>query len=503
MAGALATCIVAGRNRLGAPRKTREAENGYGVGPLASSSPSPEARVVLPEAAAPNPIRRELATIARLATPLALAQFGLTAIGLVDVAVLGHASAAELGGASIGRSINFASVAFGIGVAAALEPLAAQAVGAGERDGAWRAFLGGLVGCALVWLPTSALAVGATWLLEPLGIAPDLVGPARAFLLPQLPGMLAFSVFLAAKSFLQANGRARAPLAASVVANVVNLIVCNVLVRGDEALTAVGLPPIGFPRLGAFGAGVASSVAQVVLAAWVLVAAWRTRPREAARAVGPIRALPIAKVLRLGTPIGLQLLAEIGVFSLVAVLAGKLGTVAVAAHQIAIGLASFTFMGALGIGGATAVRVGHAIGEGRSPRGAGLVGIGLGAGFMSASALLFLVARRPLVALFAEDPAVVELGASLLVVASAFQLFDGIQGVAAGALRGAGDVRFAFAANVAAHWLVGLPLALWLGLRAGLGATGLWIGLLAGLTLVAVSLLGRFLVVAKGPLARV
>ncbi len=481
-------------------------ESGYGVGPLASSSSSPDA---LPELA---PRRRELATIAKLATPLALAQFCLTAIGLVDVAVLGHASAAELGGASIGRSINFASVAFGIGVAAALEPLAAQAVGAGERDGAWRAFLAGLVGCAVIWLPTSALAVGATWLLEPLGIASSLVGPARAFLVPQLPGMLAFSVFLAAKSFLQANGRASAPLAASVVANVVNLLVCNLLVRGDEALTAIGLPPLGFPRLGAFGAGVASSIAQIVLAVWVLVAAWRMRPlpprapeagREAPRAAPSIGALPIAKVLRLGAPIGLQLLAEIGVFSLVAVLAGKLGTVAVAAHQIAIGLASFTFMGALGIGGATAVRVGHAIGEGRSPRSAGLLGIALGAAFMSASAVLFLVARLPLVALFAEDPAVIELGASLLVVAAAFQLFDGIQGVAAGALRGAGDVRFAFVANVAAHWLVGLPLALWLGFRAGLGAQGLWIGLLAGLALVAVSLLARFLVVARGPLARV
>ncbi|MBX3208983.1 MAG: MATE family efflux transporter [Labilithrix sp.] len=469
--------------------ETRGTDCGYGVGSVASTSPR-------------GPLRLELATIAKLATPLALAQFGLTAIGLVDVAVLGHASAAELGGASIGRSINFASVAFGIGVAAAVEPLAAQAVGAGEEEDAWRAFLGALVGCLLVWLPTSALAVGATWLLVPIGIDPSLVGPARAFLVPQLPGMLAFTVFLATKSFLQAGGRATAPLAASVAANVVNFVVCNLLVRGDDSLVAVGLPPLGFPRLGAFGAGVASSISTFVLAAWVLVAAWRARPRGG-RAIGPLRALPTRKVLRLGTPIGLQLLAEIGVFSLVAVLAGRVGTVAVAAHQIAMGLASFTFMGALGIAGATAVRVGHAIGEGRSPRRSGLVGIGLGAAFMSASALVFLVARRPLVAVFAEDSAVIELGADLLVIASAFQLFDGIQGVAAGALRGAGDVRFAFVANVGAHWLVGLPLALWLGFRVGLGAQGLWVGLLVGLTLVAALLLRRFVVVSKGPLGRV
>ncbi len=440
-------------------------------------------------------------TIARLAAPLALAQFGLTAIGLVDVAVLGHASAAELGGASIGRSLNFALAAFGIGVAAGLEPLAAQAVGAGEEHGAWRAFLGSLVSCVLVWLPTSALAFAATWLLAPIGIDASLIGPARAFLLPQLPGMLAFSIFLAAKSFLQARERASSPLVASGIANVVNFVVCNLLVRGDEALASIGLPSVGLPRLGALGAGIASTISMVVLAAWVLVAAWRLRPRGSP-AIGRVRDLPAMKVLRLGMPIGLQLLAEIGVFSLVAVLAGRLGSVAVSAHQIAMGLASFTFMGALGISGATAVRVGHAIGEGRSPRAAGLIGIALGGAFMSASALLFLLARRPLVAVFAEDPAVIELGASLLVVAAAFQLFDGIQGVSAGALRGAADVRFAFVANVGAHWFIGLPLALWLGFRAGLGAQGLWIGLLVGLALVAILLLWRFVVVAKGPIAR-
>jgi MATE family multidrug resistance protein len=208
-------------------------------------------------------------------------------------------------------------------------------------------------------------------------------------------------------------------------------------------------------------------------------------------------------VVRIGTPIGLQLLAEIGVFSLVSVLAGRLGRVVISAHQIAMGLASFTFMGALGIGGATAVRVGHAIGERRSPRRSGLVGIGLGGAFMSLSAMLFLVARRPLVAIFTTDPAVIELGANLLVVAAAFQLFDGVQVVAAGALRGAADVRFSFVANVAAHWLFGLPLAVWLGFYAGFGAQGLWIGLLVGLALVASLLLWRFIVIAKRSIARV
>jgi len=442
---------------------------------------------------------REVGAIARLATPIALAQFGLNAISLVDVAILGHVSATELGGASIGRSINFAAISLGMGVAAAMEPLASQAVGAGDHEEAWRALVAGLIGCVLVWIPCSILAFGATWLLAPLGIEAELIGPARAFLVPQLPGMLAWSVFLAAKAFLQAHERTMPSLVAAGVANVVNFVACNLLVRGDDALVAAGLPPLGLPSLGAFGAGVASSIATITLAAWVLAAAWKMRPAGARRS---LRDAPIRKVVRIGTPVGLQLLAEIGVFSLVGVLAGKLGPIAVAAHQIALSLASFTFMGALGISSATAVRVGHAIGEGRSPRAAGLVGIGIGAAFMSACGVVFLLGRGPLVGAFTDNGEVLALGTTLLVVAAAFQLFDGVQGVAAGALRGAADVRFAFVANVGAHWLVGLPLALWLAFAAGLGAQGLWLGLLAGLTLVAILLFWRFVVITKGKIAR-
>lgn len=445
--------------------------------------------------------RAEAGAIARLAAPIALAQFGTTALGLVDVAVLGHASAVELGGAAIGRSIAFVAVALGLGATAALEPLSSQAVGAGEPETAWRAFLATNVAATIVWVPSALLGYASTWALVPLGIEPDLVPVARAFLVPQLPGMLLFSIFLATKTYLQAHRRTMPSLVAAAVANVVNVVVCNLLVRGDEPLVALGLPPLGLPRLGAFGAGLASTIASFVLAGWVLAAAYRLRPPP--MPARPREPLPVAKVLRLGAPVGFQLLAEIGVFSFVAVIAGRLGKVPVAAHQIAIGLASFTFMGALGISGATAVRVGHAIGEGRSPRTAGLVGIALGAAFMSVCGGVFVSIPRPLAALFTEDAPTAELAARLLLVAAAFQLFDGVQGVAAGALRGAADVRFPFVVNVAAHWLVGLPLALFFAFTLGWGAPGLWWGLLVGLALVAAALLFRVLSVMRGAVHRV
>jgi MATE family multidrug resistance protein len=452
--------------------------------------------------------RRELAILARLALPIALAQFGIMLLGLVDVAVLGHVSAVELGGGSIGRSIGFAGLALGIGAAAALEPLAAQALGANEPHVAWRAFVATTIACALLWVPCSLLALGSTWLLLPLGIDAELIAPCRAFMIAQTPVLLLFPVFLAAKTFLQAHRKTWPALASAIAANVVNVVVCNVLVRGELPMGRFGRVVVGVRPLGAFGAGLASTIASVVLVAGVLVVVIPMRPRPATTDADP--PLPsaeppvsVAKVLRLGTPIGLQLLAEIGVFSLIAVLAGRLGKVAVSAHHIANGLASFTFMGVLGISGATAVRVGHAVGEGRSPRRAGLIGIAMGAAFMACSSAVFLSAPHALVALFTDDPAIAELGVTLLGIAAAFQLFDGVQGVAAGALRGAGDVRFAFLANVGAHWLVGLPLALTLAFGLGLGARGLWWGLLTGLALVAVLLLGRFLRVSKRGIHRV
>jgi MATE family multidrug resistance protein len=441
-------------------------------------------------------VRREIGHIAPLAAPIALAQLGLVLMGLVDTAILGRVSVDDLAAASIGRSLAFATGSIGMGLASAIEPLASQAIGAGDRARAWAALRSSLTACALAWLPSAAIAVACTELLVPLGVDGALVPRVRAFLVGQLPGIFAFNAYLCAKSFLQAHGDTRPALVGSVVANVINVVVCSLLVRGDDALAWVGLPGVGLPRLGALGAGLATGFGAFVFLAVVLVAARRHR------ASAPWELVPIRQVFRLGVPLGSQLLAEIGVFALVALLAGRLGAVVVSAHQVAIGLASFTFMGALGVSGATAVRVGHAVGAGRSPLRAGQIGIALGAAVMTVGALVFAALPGALMRLFTDDAEVIALGSGLLYIAAIFQLVDGVQVVAAGALRGAGDVRFPFLANVAAHWLIGMPVALLLGFGLGLGAPGLWWGLTAGLVSVAVMLTARFLYLARRPIAR-
>jgi MATE family multidrug resistance protein len=439
----------------------------------------------------------EVARIVALAWPISIAQFAMVALSLVDTAIVGRISATELAGVATGRSIAFAFVAPALGVAAALEALASQAIGAKEPREAYGALIASLKGGALLTVPAAVLQFGLAKSMVLFGVAPAIVDRSILFLAGQLPGQFALVAFFAAKTYLQAHGLTRPALVGSLAANGVNFAACGLLVLGDDGLRRVGLPPMGLPRLGALGAGIANSIATIFMAAWVLLAARRNRPDGGAIEVR------VEKTLGLGLPIGLQLLAEIGAFTTVALIAGKLGAVVAAAHQVAIGLASFTFMGAFGVAGATAVRVGHAVGAGRSSRRVGLLGIAVGAGMMSLGALAFAAVPDPLVRLFSEDPAVIELGRSLLRIAALFQLFDGAQCVAAGALRGAGDVKYPFVANVMCHWLVGLPVALVLGFALHLGAPGLWWGLTAGLVTIAIALTARFAAVSKRVLKRV
>ncbi len=439
----------------------------------------------------------ELGVLLRLAMPIAVAQLGLVAMSLVDTAVLGRVSVDDLAGAGIGRSLGFASIVVGMGVATGLEPIAAQALGAGEPGRAWSGYLTTLRATLLLWAPAMAAAFAVTLVLGPLGVSPAVASRVRLYLLGQAPGFAATLAFLTAKTFLQAQRRTTPALVGSLVANVVNFVVSNLLVRGDGALAAVGMQPRGLPALGALGAGLAFSLASFVLLAFVAVPSLRYRAHGSGEPVA------MRTAYRVGVPVGLQMLAEMGIFSLVALLSGILGPEVASAHQVAIAMASFTFMGALGVSGATAVCVGHAVGAGTSPRRAGALGIALGAVVMIAGAILFAAAPRLLVSAFTTDERVIAIGTHLVRIAALFQLFDGVQAVAAGALRGAGDVRFPFVANVVAHWFIGFPIAMLLGFALHGGAPGLWWGLTAGLVVVSIALAARFAVVSRRAIGRV
>jgi MATE family multidrug resistance protein len=439
----------------------------------------------------------ELGALLRLSIPMAIAQFGVMALSLVDTAAIGRVSVDDLAGAGIGRSIGFATMVVGLGVASGLEPLAAQAIGAGEHAIAWQGFVTNLRATLLLWAPLLAAAFAVTLSLPAVGLDAAVISRVRLYLFGQGPGFAAMLALVSARTFLQTHGRTTPALVGTFVANVVNVPVTNLLVRGDGALLAVGLRPRGFPALGALGGGIAFSVSMLVLLAFVAVPALEYRAKGAAAPV------PLARAYRLGLPPGLQMFAEVGVFSLVALLSGALGPVVASAHHIAIGMAAFTFMAATGVSAATSVRVAYAIGAGTSARRPGVIGIALGGAAMTFSAVVFMAVPHLLVRIFTNDERVIAIGVDLLRIAAAFQIFDGVQAVATGALRGAGDVRFPFLANVFAHWFVGFPSAMLLGFTLHYGARGLWWGLTAGLVFVSALLAGRFWILTRRAIARV
>jgi MATE family multidrug resistance protein len=439
----------------------------------------------------------EARTLLALAWPISVAQLALMLLNLVDTAVVGRHSVDALAGASLGRNIAWPAQSLALGLAIVPETLASQALGAKRPGEAWSSYVAA-IRFSLFMAPLSiAITFALVQLLGAIGIEDAVVREARAFVWGFIPSQVAFGVFSASRAFLQAHGAVRHALYAAIAGNVVNAVACVCLVLGDPGLVALHLPPMGFVPRGAFGAGLASSIGSVFLASWLAVVAYQHRaPVPANERVG------LALIAKLGLPLGFQLLAEMGAISLASVLAGRFGAQATAANQICLGLASFTFMGALGVSGGTAVRVGHAVGEGSDARLRGRVGIVVGSSLMLFGSVLFATAPLMLARLFTNDDAVLELSVSLLRIAALFQFFDGMQVVSAGALRGIGDVRFPLVANLFAHWVVGLPSAWVFAHYMHLGVRGLWFGLSLGLFTAALLLALRFEVLSKRPAQR-
>ena len=428
-------------------------------------------------------LRTELKQMFRLALPIAAAQAGTQLMTVVDIAVLGRFSARDLAAAGLANAFFFSISIAGMGAVFGVDPLVSQALGAGDRVRAHRVLWQGIWLAVIVTAVLTPLLLLATTLMAPAGVQRELIEPASAYLVIRTVGLLPFLAFTVVRGYLQARHVTR-PL-------VVSMLVCNVFNVIADIVLVFGAGPI--PALGAAGAAIATILGQLLQLA---IVAWAAREPDlvTTSSIRRFDKREVARSFRVGWPIGLQFGAEVGVFALVGILAGRLGTLDLAAHQLVIGLASFTYTASLGIAAAGSARVGLAVGArlGAATRAAGHAAFIGGTIVMTIAAAAFAFAPRPLARLITDNPAIIATALPLFVVAAYFQLSDGIQAVGAGVLRGAGDTRYAFLANIIGHWLIGMPVALVLGFSFEMGIVGLWWGLCAGLTVVAVLLFVRF-----------
>ncbi|HUP50526.1 MAG TPA: MATE family efflux transporter [Thermoanaerobaculia bacterium] len=447
-------------------------------------------------------LRQEFRQLFTLALPLAAAQAGTQLMSVVDIAVLGRVGGRELAAAGLGNAVFFAVSIFGLGLVFGIDPMVSQAIGAGDQRRArfvmWQGVWLAVIVSAVLTLP---LLCGPL-VLRAIGVQRDLIPPGTTYLLIRTTGLAPWLIFLALRAYLQAHHVTRPMVMAMVIGNIYNLAADIVLVFGGGVLPAWFGPLRAIPPLGVAGAAIATVTGQV-LQLGIVVAGVRAVALPAGAAVSRKPAKrELATAYRIGWPVAMQMTAEVGIFALVALLAGRLGMLDLAAHQVVISLAAFTFTVSLGVAAAGSVRVGRAVGarDQAATRLAGYAAFAGGALVMSAGAFLFIGFPRPLARLLTSDPAVIAVAVPLFFVAGVFQLSDGLQAVGAGVLRGAADTKFAFLANVIGHWLVGFPIALLLGFRMKMGILGLWWGFVAGLTVVAALLLIRFHRLAARPI---
>ena len=430
--------------------------------------------------------RHELCPTVRLALPLVLAEIGWMSMGIVDTVMVGHLpdSARAIGSVSISSNLFNVLAFFGGGLLIGLDTLVAQAFGAGKREDCHRSLINSIY-LSIVMTPFLMLPV---WFFDPLlrrlRIEPQVAALAVPYMKALAFGLFPLLLYFAVRRCLQAMNMAQPIAFALVSANLINAFFNWVLIYGKW----------GFPEMGVVGSGWSTAISRVYLAA-VLVSylLWYDRRHRTELLKTPVNIdfVRIRRLISLGLPAAVQITLEISVFALATALIGRLGAVALASHQIALNTVAFTYMVPLGISSAAAVRVGHAIGRGKpaSAGDAGYTAIFLGAGFMTLAAIALLVFPRWIALMYTPDETVIRSTSLLLIAGAAFQLFDGIQTVATGALRGAGDTRTPMVCHFTAYWVIGLPLGAWLCFARNWGAFGIWSGLSLALILIGIVLL--------------
>jgi MATE family multidrug resistance protein len=408
-------------------------------------------------------------------------------VGVADSMMVGRLGAVPLAAASLANSIFFVVLMFGIGISMAMTPLVAMADGKNKGKRIARLFNHGftinMVGGIILFF----LILMTSPFLKHLNQPEEVVILAIPYLAIITFSLLPFMFFQTFKQFAEGLSQTKQAMYITIFCNAINVFLNWVMIYGN----------LGFPALGLNGAGWATLISRIMMGLMMAYYVWNSKRYSTYNLSLGFKKLSFpmfSKLIRIGVPTGFQFIFEVGAFSAAAIMMGWIGVTALAAHQIAINLASISYMMASGLSTAAMVRVGNQLGRKdiKTLREAGFTAFVMVAIFMSVSAVIFILFREFLPSLYIDDVSVIQMSATLLVIAGFFQLSDGIQVVGLGALRGMSDVRVPTIVTLIAYWVIGLPLGYILAFSFGMQEIGIWVGLLVGLTVTGIMLLYRF-----------
>ena len=432
----------------------------------------------------------------RLAYPIILGMLGHTVVGIVDNIMVGKLGPDELAAVSLGNSFVFIAMSLGIGFSTAITPLVAEADGKSNIEDGRSAFHHGLYLCTILGVALFTLIFFSKPIISYMGQPEHVVELAKPYLDIVAFSLIPLIVFQAYKQFADGMSETKYSMWATIIANIVNVIFNYLLIYGIWI----------FPKMGIVGAAIGTIISRFVMLGYMhymMNKKVKFHPFFKGFDLKKIKREVNIKIIRLGTPSALQMFFEVALFTGAIWLSGVIGTTSQAANQIALSLASFTFMFAMGMSVAAMIRVANQKGlnDYKKLRIVAMSIFLLAIILEIAFALIFVVFHKHLPVLFVDmnnvkdlvkNTEVVTIAAQLLLVAAVFQISDGIQVVVLGALRGLQDVKIPMYMTFISYWIIGFPVSIYLGLYTELKAAGIWIGLLAGLTSAAIFLYIRF-----------
>ena len=414
----------------------------------------------------------------RLAMPIVVSQLGHTLAHLADSVIVGHfAGTIQLAAVSLVNSLFMLILVLGMGLAYGLTPLIAQENGRKNYDECGKLLSNSLIiNFFISLLLYGFVHLGTLLVIDHIGQAPEVVAYAKPYL-----GLLGFSIiplmiFQTFKQFAEGLGFTKQAMFVSIWGNVINIVLGVVFVKGMFGITPMGVKGVGLSTL------IDRTVMAIVMSVYVMRSpVFKVYVKQFKISFfDKVRAF---KIVKIGAPVALQYSFEISAFSGAAILIGTIGAIEQAAHQVAINLASITYMMASGIASAATIKTGNNFGKSnfKDLRQSAIASYHVIILFMTITALFFVLANNLLPFLYTEDNAVISIAAQLLIIAGFFQLFDGTQVVGLGVLRGIGDVNIPTVITFIAYWIIGIPLGYFLGIKLEMGVNGIWYGLTFGL----------------------